>query len=239
MTQPTNRAVLFDLDGTLLDTAPDLTGAVNELRIESGQQPLPQAELSRMCSYGARGMLLAGLGMSQDDVGYATAHDRFIELYRARMTRDTRPFDGMRELVQRIVASGWQWGIVTNKAIELARPIVEAMAFDPAPACLVGGDEVPNLKPDPASILLACERAELDPNACIYIGDSDRDIAAGRNAGMPTVAVGYGYIPLDDDIQAWQATRVVATVAELGDAITELQTHINAKLNRPQESKPA
>lgn len=239
MSDHTNRAVLFDLDGTLLDTAPDLTGAVNELRIETGQQPLPQAELSRMCSYGARGMLLAGLGMQQDDAGYATAHDRFIELYRARMTRDTRPFDGMRELLQRIVDSGWRWGIVTNKAIGLAAAIVDAMAFDPAPDCLVGGDEVPNLKPDPASILLACKRADLDPHACIYIGDSARDIRAGCNAGMVTVGVGYGYIPLDDDIRDWQATRVVDTVAGLDSAIHALQLQINQPTRNEQETKQA
>src|SRR5699024_1445610 len=131
-------------------------------------------------------------------------------------------------------ASGWQWGIVTNKAIELARPIVAAMAFDPAPACLVGGNEVPNLKPDPASILLACERADLDPAGCLYIGDSARDIAAGRNAGMATIGVGYGYIPLDDDINDWQATRTVNTVAELASAITALRQSTNT-----QETKPA
>lgn len=239
MNQTHNQAVLFDLDGTLLDTAPDLTGAINELRIENGQEPLPADELARMCSYGARGMLLAGLGMTHDDPGYDAMHARFLDFYRARMTRETRPFDGMRALVQSIVDSGWRWGIVTNKAIGLAVPIIDAMAFDPAPACLVGGDEVANLKPDPASILLACKRATLDPQRCIYIGDSARDIQAGRNAGMATIGVGYGYIPLDDDIHGWQATRVVDTVGQLGDTIHDLQLEINPQTSNPRETKPA
>src|SRR5699024_7679620 len=159
--------------------------------------------------------LLAGMDMQTDDPGYAAAHDRFLELYRARMTRETKPYAGMRELVQAIVASGWQWGIVTNKAIELARPIVAAMAFDPAPACLVGGNEVPNLKPDPASILLACERADLDPAGCLYIGDSARDIQAGRAAGMVTIAVVYGDIPPGGDGGGWPATGIAHPVAAM------------------------
>lgn len=226
MNHSSKKAVLFDLDGTLLDTAPDLTGAVNELRMESGLDALPQAQLAPMCSYGARGMLLAGLDMQQDDPGYADAHARFLDLYRARMTRDTRPFEGMRDVVRRIVDSGWHWGVVTNKAIALARPIMEAMAFDPAPACVVGGDEVARLKPDPASILLACERAELDPAACIYIGDSARDMQAGQAAGMVTIAVGFGYIPADDNVHAWAATRVVDTVTAMDAAISELQQQL-------------
>lgn len=233
MSKYNDRAVLFDLDGTLLDTAPDLAGAVNELRVENGQDALPLTELAPMCSYGARGMLAAGLDMQLNDPGYDAARARFIELYRARMTRDTRPYDGMRELVRDIVDSGWRWGIVTNKAKSLASPIVDAMAFEPLPACVVGGDEVAELKPDPGSILLACERAQLDPARCLYVGDSARDMQAGRAAGMITIAVGYGYIPPDDAIHDWHATRVVDTVAELASTISELQNTIS------QETKPA
>lgn len=235
MNQSNNRAVLFDLDGTLLDTAPDLTGAINELRVENGQDTLPPSDLAPMCSYGARGMLLAGLGMDHEDPGYDEARSRFIELYRARMTQDTRPFDGMRDIVRHIVDSGWHWGVVTNKAKALAAPIMDAMAFDPAPVCLVGGDEVAQLKPDPGSILLACKRAQLDPAACIYIGDSARDIQAGNAAGMTTIAVEYGYIPADDNIHGWQAKRVVKSVPELDSAILELQNAIN----KQQETRPA
>lgn len=226
MPQSADSAVLFDLDGTLLDTAPDLAGAVNDLRIANGDMALPLSQLAPMCSYGGRGMLQAGFGLYPQDAAYRDTYDRFIAQYKTRMTRDTRPFDGMRALVRRIVASGWQWGVVTNKAEHMALPIMDAMAFDPAPTCVVGGDSVPHLKPDPASILRACDLAALEPARCIYVGDSARDMQAAANAGMLRIGVGYGYIPTGDDLHAWDSTRVVDTVAELGDAIAQLQTHI-------------
>jgi len=233
MNPPSDCAVLFDLDGTLLDTAPDLAGAVNELRVEAGLERLPLAALAPMCSFGARGMLQAGLDLTQDDADYADTHGAFIERYRARMTRDTRPFAGMRELIRQIVDSGWRWGVVTNKATALAEPIMEAVAFNPAPDCVVGADQAGRMKPDPASLLLACERMRLDPRRCIYVGDSDRDMAAGKAAGMATIGVGYGYIPPGDDHRAWPATRNVDSVAELGTAIAELQ---HAALPNRQQS---
>lgn len=226
MTPTTDCAVLFDLDGTLLDTAPDLAGAVNDLRIAAGQDALPLHALAPMCSYGGRGMLQAGFGLYPDDADYRATYDRFIAQYHARMTRDTHPYDGMRAVIRQIVARGWQWGVVTNKAEYLAQPIIEAMAFDPAPACVVGGDSVPNLKPDPASLLRACELTGLTPTRCIYVGDSARDMQAGANAGMLRIGVGYGYIPSGDDIELWDCTRAAASVAELGDTIHALQAVI-------------
>ncbi|HLQ86655.1 MAG TPA: HAD-IA family hydrolase [Salinisphaeraceae bacterium] len=228
MTQATPRAVLFDMDGTLLDTAPDLAGAVNQLRIEAGLDALPVPELAPMCSYGARGMLQTGLGLHPGDADYAVTHDAFIARYRECMTQDTQPYAGMRELVQTIVASGWAWGVVTNKAETLALPIMQAMAFAPAPVCIVGSDPDTPLKPDPALLLRACEHADLDPAQCIYIGDSARDMQAGIAADMLTIGVGYGYIPANDDIHAWKATRIADTVAELGTAISALQEQIEA-----------
>lgn len=227
MTKTANRAVLFDLDGTLLDTSPDLAGAVNDLRIEAGYGALPLSELAPMCSYGARGMLQAGLELYPEDETYTATYDRYIDCYRRRMTRETRPFDGMRDVIRDIAASGWEWGVVTNKTEALAVPIMNAMAFEPAPACVVGGGSVANPKPDPASILLACDRAGVDPGRCIYVGDSARDMQAAAAAGMPRIAVGFGYIPSDDDIQGWDSTRIVDTVAEMGEAIRSLQAEID------------
>lgn len=223
MNKATFQAVLFDLDGTLLDTAPDLAGAINDMRLERGLQAMPLAELSPMCSFGGRGMLGKGLGLRPEDDGYRAAYEAFIEVYRRRMTRDTRPFDGMRELVRQIVATGWQWGVITNKVEALARPLMDHMAFDPAPACVIGGDSAGVAKPDPAPMLLACERIGADPARCVYVGDSDRDIAAGQAAGMATVGVAYGYIPPGEDIHDWNADVVADRVADLLPAIQRLE----------------
>jgi len=222
MSNKTLQAVLFDLDGTLLDTAPDLAGTINDMRHQRGLPAMPLSELTPMCSFGGRGMLGKGLGLRADDEAYRTAYEAFIELYRARMTRDTRPFAGMRELLRDIVASGCQWGVITNKMESLAIPLMAHMAFDPAPACVIGGDSAGVAKPDPAPMFLACERIGVDPARCVYVGDSDRDIAAGRAAGMATVGVAYGYIPPGEDIHDWNANVVVDNVADLMPAIQRL-----------------
>lgn len=224
MTSSPQRAVLFDLDGTLLHTAPDLAGAVNDMRVERGLEPLAIDDLAPMCSFGGRGMLGKGLDLTPGDEAYAAAYDAFIEAYRLRMTRDTRPYDGIRELIQSLHDQGIGWGVVTNKAERLAIPLMQAMAFDPAPGCVVGGDSAGVTKPDPASILLACERIGVNPGACIYVGDSDRDMAAGRAAGMPTIGIAYGYVPIGESAHDWAADSVVETVAELRAAISRLQS---------------
>lgn len=228
MSDTSFQAVLFDLDGTLLDTAPDLAGAINDMRRERGMAPMPLAELTPMCSFGGRGMLGKGLGLRPEDDDYRDAYTAFIDIYRGRMTRATRPFDGMRELVREVVAAGWQWGVITNKLEALALPLMDHMAFDPAPACVIGGDSAGVAKPDPAPMLMACERIGADPTRCIYVGDSDRDIAAGQAAGMATVGVAYGYIPPGEDIHTWNADAVVDSVADLLPAIQRLE-HTHAR----------
>ena len=217
------QAVLFDLDGTLLDTAPDLAGAINDMRLERGLAPMPLAELAPLCSFGGRGMLGKGLDLRPEDADYSAAYDAFIETYRGRMTRDTRAYDGMRELVRELTEAGCAWGVITNKMEALALPLMTHMAFDPAPACVIGGDSAGVAKPDPAPMYLACERIGVDPARCIYVGDSDRDVAAGRAAGMATIGVAYGYIPPGDDIHGWNADVVVDTVADLLPAIERLK----------------
>ncbi|MES1946468.1 phosphoglycolate phosphatase 2 [Salinisphaera sp. C84B14] len=215
-------AVLFDLDGTLLDTAPDLAGAINDMRVERGLEALPLAELAPMCSFGGRGMLRKGLDLTPEDADYRASYDLFIETYRQRMTRDTRPFDGMREFVRQLADSGLAWGVVTNKMEALALPLMDHMDFDPPPGCVIGGDSAGVAKPDPAPMYMACERIGVDPARCVYIGDSDRDIEAGRVAGMATIGVAYGYIPPGDDIHGWQADVVIDTVAGLAAALEQL-----------------
>lgn len=216
-------SVLFDLDGTLIHTAPDLVGALNDMRQADGLAPLPVDALAPYCSYGGRGLLGRGLNLTPDDAGYRDAYDRFIERYRQRMTEASHPYDGIRDLVALLGAASQPWGVVTNKIEALAVPLIEHIAFDPAPGCVIGGDTAGVAKPDPRPILLACERMGVAPGQCIYVGDSDRDILAGRAAGMPTIAAGYGYVPVDDDIATWEANAVVDTPAELWDAIQRLQ----------------
>lgn len=217
------RSVLFDLDGTLMHTAPDLVGTLNDMRRADGLDPMPVEVLAPYCSYGGRGLLGRGFDLTPEDDGYREAYDRFIERYRQRMTQDSHPYDGIRELVERLAAADLTWGVVTNKIEALAVPLIEYTAFDPAPGCIIGGDTAGVSKPDPRPILLACERMGVAPAHCIYVGDSDRDILAGRAAGMATIAAGYGYVPVDDDIAQWQADAVVETPAELWDAIQRLQ----------------
>lgn len=219
---PAGGGVLLDLDGTLLDTAPDLAGAVNALRGERGLAPLPVADLRPLCSWGARGMLRGGLDVQPEDPGYAALRERFIDLYRARLTEATAPFPGMREALAELARDGWAWGVVTNKFESLAAPLVRAMAFEPPPACVVGGDSAPHPKPHPASLLMACEIAGLAPAACVYVGDSARDIAAGQAAGMGTVAAAYGYIEGDDAAEDWSADVMIHDPAELPAAVAEL-----------------
>lgn len=216
-------SVLFDLDGTLLHTAPDLAGALNDLRAADGLEPLPIDVLAPYCSYGGRGLLGRGYGLTPEDAGYARTYERFIERYRERMTRDSHPYDGIRELIARLDAAGQAWGVVTNKVEALAVPLIKFTAFDPAPGCVIGGDTAGVAKPDPKPMLLACERLDVTPARCIYIGDSDRDITAGRAAGMGTIAAGYGYVPVDADIAAWRADAVADTPDRLWSTIRALQ----------------
>lgn len=219
---PPLAAVLWDLDGTLIDTAPDLAAAVNAMRIEQGLDALPLERLRHLASFGARGMLGGGFGVEPGDADYDRLRERFIELYREGMTRFSKPFPGIREAIAGLATDGLAWGVVTNKYESLAVPLLEAMAFEPPPVCVVGGDSAEHAKPHPAPLLLACERAGLDPTACCYVGDSDRDIAAGRAAGMRTVAAAYGYIAHDVDVAAWQADAVIREVAELPAVIAAL-----------------
>lgn len=214
--------VLLDLDGTLIDTAPDLVGALNALRQQRGLALLPVAELRNHCSYGARGMLAAGLGLASGDAGYDEARQRFLEHYQARLAAESRPFPGMRESLQTLAGHGLPWGVVTNKIEAYALPLMEALAFDPRPACVIGGDSASAPKPDPAPLLMACEQAGLAPAHTIYVGDSERDIEAGRAAGMRTIGVRYGYFQPDEPIASWGADRWIDDPQELPATVLQL-----------------
>jgi len=201
-------AVLFDLDGTLADTAPDLAAAVNRMRREQGLAPLPIERLRPFASAGARGLVFAGLGAKPGDAEYDALREMFLTYYGERTCEETRLFPGIDALLAKLHARGIRWGIVTNKALGFTERIVAHLGLDPA--CVVGGDSTPHLKPHPASLLLAAERLRLAPGACCYLGDDLRDIQAARAAAMRPVAVECGYHhPDNSGPGTWQADAVI------------------------------
>ncbi|WDZ95205.1 HAD-IIIA family hydrolase [Herbaspirillum sp. WKF16] len=186
------RAILFDLDGTLADTAPDLAAAANFLREERGLPPAPYENLRPVASAGARGLIGAALDIHPGDSRYEELRVRFLDRYEASMTVHSRLFDGVPELLAQLEARGIAWGIVTNKAARFTDKLAPQIGLGHA-ACLVSGDTTPHPKPHPAPLLEAAKRLQLAPEDCWYVGDDLRDIQAGRAAGMPTVAAAWGY----------------------------------------------
>lgn len=209
------RAVLFDLDGTLADTAPDLGGALNRLRARAGLAPMPIAELARVASSGARGMIGHGLGRHPGDADYEALRLAFLDEYAGALTRDSRLFDGVAELLRALEARGLRWGIVTNKAMRFAEPVVQGLGLLPRAAVLIAGDTTPHAKPHPAPLLEAARRLALAPARCIYIGDDHRDMQAGRQAGMRALAAGWGYLGTGEAVEAWGADHILRAPHEL------------------------
>ncbi len=205
-------AVLFDLDGTLIDSAPDLVAAVQALCVELGA-PLPDAEaVRRVVSTGGRAMLRKGLP-GADDAMIDQWLPRFLDIYSVAMTVHTRLYDGMRDVLDALDARNIPWGIVTNKPGWLAQPLLERMDFFAGSRVLVAGDTLPLRKPDPAPVLHACAALGVAPALAVMIGDDLRDVQSGRAAGSATLVAGWGY--LDGDPQAWNADGIVATPRDL------------------------
>lgn len=210
-------AVLFDLDGTLVDSAPDLVAAMQRLCLELGQPEPDMAGVRAAVSKGGRAMLRRGLpGM--DDAHYDALLPRFLDIYAADIAQLSRPFDGVDALIDAIEARGARWGVVTNKPGWLARPLLQQLGWSERSAALVSGDCLAVKKPDPAPILRACELAGVAPQRCAYVGDDLRDIEAGRAAGMLTVAAAWGYLD-GEDPQLWAADWVAQSAQELHSAL--------------------
>lgn len=203
------RAILFDLDGTLADTAPDLGGALNRLLAEAGRPPLPLSVSRPHTSSGARGMLQAGLGIAPDHPDYERLKSRFLDLYAENICVETRLFDGMAGVLGHIVSRGLHWGIVTNKAERFTHPLLERMGLASQAACIVCGDTTPHPKPHPAPLLHAATLLGLPAPACLYVGDDLRDIQAARAAGMPVLAAAFGYLGDSGDPASWGADAVI------------------------------
>ncbi|OBS10468.1 phosphoglycolate phosphatase [Acidihalobacter prosperus] len=199
------RGVLFDLDGTLLDTAPDMAAALNDLRREHGLGALPLAAIRDHVSHGSTAMVRIGFGDGLAEARFEALRARFLAIYAENLAQQTRLFPGMPEVIDALEVRGLVWGIVTNKPGFLSRPLIEALGLQRRIACLVSGDQLPQRKPHPAPLLHAAADCGLPPGACCYLGDAERDIAAGRAAGMHTLIARWGYIDSDQCPQAWGA----------------------------------
>ena len=209
------RAVLFDLDGTLIDSAPDLAGAANDMRVARGLPELPYARFRPMVGSGARGMVGRAFDVGPDDERFNALRDEFLQRYEARMTRETKVFAQVLPMLDALDRHRLPWGIVTNKATRYSEPIVAALGLDRRAQVLVCGDTTPHAKPHPAPLLEAARRMGITPAACAYVGDDQRDVQAGEAAGMVTVAVAWGYLGLGDAIESWGATHVIQSAHEL------------------------
>lgn len=210
MTHPT-LCVLFDLDGTLVDSAPDLGAAANHVRTELGLAPLPLDRYRPQASNGARGLLKLALGIATDHPDYEARKASFLRHYEAHLTVHSRLFDGVADMLAALDAAGVPWGIVTNKAGWLATPVVAGLGFAANCRVLIAGDTTPHPKPAPDGLLLAARRIGVAADACVYVGDDVRDVIAGRAAGMRTIAAGWGYLGDGDGPQTWCADALIAT----------------------------
>ncbi|MEQ9546436.1 MAG: HAD-IA family hydrolase [Marinobacter sp.] len=207
--------VLFDLDGTLIDTAPDFIRCLNLLRIHHGMEPLPPETIRRSVSNGARAMIRVGFGLEPEHPDYLEKHTAFLDLYEEGVAIETRLFEGMDGILRDLESRDIPWGIVTNKPVRFAAPLVAALGLAQRCAVVVCPDHVTHRKPHPEALHLACEHIGADPAKGIYVGDHERDIEAGRNAGMKTIAVRYGYIEEPETVDLWQADLVADTVQDL------------------------
>ena len=211
-------AVLFDLDGTLIDTAPDMVAVLQELQRAHDLEPVAYDVGRAYVSNGALGLLALGFPDIEHAVG-SELHTAYLERYALRVCEASTLFPGLADLLETLDSAGLPWGVVTNKPAHLTDPLLDRLALATRSACTVSGDTLPQRKPDPAPLLHACELAGLLPQNTVYVGDASRDIEAGQNAGMATVAAAYGYVTPDDDPQRWGADLVAADTAELAQIL--------------------
>ncbi len=213
----TTAAVLFDLDGTLLDTAPDMTNALNMLLDEEGKQPLSYEYCRDYVSHGSIAMVTLGFGNQQNTDEFETRRQRFLALYEQNLCVDTKLFDGMDELLLLLEERKIHWGIVTNKPEFLTLPLLEQMKLHDRACSIVSGDTIAQRKPDPAPLYLAANQCGCLVTECIYVGDAERDIEAGNRASMQTLLASYGYIDADQKPIEWNANGVVEHPSEIID----------------------
>ncbi|WDU52349.1 HAD family hydrolase [Taylorella equigenitalis] len=217
-----DKAVFFDLDGTLIDSAIDLVDCANNLRTQRGLPPLPYEYLKNFVSRGTPAMIGEALGIHKSDTDYESIKIDYLTNYRSRLTKNLRYFDGIPELLDSLDSKGIAWGIVTNKPSELAIPLLKHLGLDSRCIASTYGDSALNNKPHTDTILLACKQADVDPSKCIYVGDDERDILAGKAANMKTIVLTYGYCPEPQNIPSWDADYIANNPGEIELGIIEL-----------------
>lgn len=217
------QAVLFDLDGTLADTAPDLGGALNAVLRRHNLPEKSMDEIRTQASHGAAGLLKLGAGITPDHPDYARWRTEYLNEYDSRYAQDTELFDGVNELIAELDQRGIKWGIITNKPMRFTDKLVPKLGFIIPPAVVVSGDTCGEPKPSVKPMLYACGQIHADPQHTLYVGDAERDIQAGRNAGMKTVLAEWGYISDEDDTDSWQPDYRIATPIELIGCLNKKQ----------------
>jgi len=211
------RTVLFDLDGTLLDTAPDLADALNTVLLENDRPALPFTTIRPVVSHGGIALIELGFRLERGDPAFEPLRQRLLAVYRANLSGKTRPFEGMDALLDALEARGLNWGVVTNKPGWLTDPLLKDLGLFERAACVISGDTLNERKPHPAPLLLACRQAGSEPAQCVYIGDARRDVEAGNNAGMHTLVALFGYLQAHDDPYGWNASGTIDTPAGVLD----------------------
>ena len=214
-------AVLFDLDGTLVDSAPDLGAAADKMRLDRGLPSLPLEHYRPMSGSGARGMIAVAFGLTPEHADYGALKDEFFVNYERRLTQDTHAFEGAQSLVGHLRQRKLVWGVVTNKAERFATPITRSIPLFESVGVVICGDTTAHLKPHPAPLLEAASRLGIEAGRCVYVGDDERDIVAGHAAGMGTVAAAYGYLGIGADPDRWGAHAAIKSPLELLELLLE------------------
>ncbi len=214
-----NGAVLFDLDGTLLDTAPDFVHVVNTLLAENNRPPLPFDVIRNTVSNGARALITLAFELEESHPDFEPLRERLLALYTEQLAVETKPFNGIKETLAYLADFNIPWGIVTNKPSIYTDKLLQRIALTPAAGTVICPDHVSRSKPDPEPLLLACQQLTCSPSKSIYIGDHRRDIEAGKNANMTTIAAAYGYVHRDDPAESWQADHCIYSALEIIDII--------------------
>ena len=214
------RAVLFDLDGTLLDSAPDLGAAADQMRVQRGLPSLALADYRPAAGAGARGLLGVAFGMTPDHPDFAALREEFLGNYERCLTQRTRAFPGIDALVGELLARQLSWGVVTNKAARFTEPLTRSMGLFASAVAVISGDTTPHAKPHPEPLLEAARRLGVSPTECAYVGDDERDIVAGRAAGMLTVAATYGYLGSHSEVARWGADAAINSPLALLQLLT-------------------
>ncbi len=207
-------AVLLDLDGTLLDTAPDMVRAANMLRTQHGLEARPYDQLRPYVSHGSAAVLRAAFD-GAEGVRLAALQNRFLELYRTHLVIETRLFEGFEEVLAALEAHSIPWGVITNKPGWLTEPLLQQLQLYERAACVLSGDSLPVCKPDPLPLLTAAQRLAVAPERCLYLGDALRDVQAARAAGMAALAARYGYIGVHEDTASWPVTAWIESPLDL------------------------